>query len=125
MTDRNVRQGHLYERTNVSDSASIHQGDRYHIQNATFHLPATPHMQDIGWIESSTRLIANHEITENIPPSGRGVALLALDGVGASGMYSLYMLKHFMERVARAKNLKCVPKPCQFFNMIGGSGIGA
>ncbi|KAE8371346.1 acyl transferase/acyl hydrolase/lysophospholipase [Aspergillus bertholletiae] len=55
---------------------------------------------------------------------GRGLALLSLDGGGARGLSSLYILKNLMEQVAKAKGLEVIPKPCDFFDMIGGTSTG-
>lgn len=46
--------------------------------------------------------------------------LLSLDGGGIRGLSSLYILKRVMEAI----NLDSPPKPCEYFDMIGGTGSG-
>jgi predicted acylesterase/phospholipase RssA len=55
---------------------------------------------------------------------GRGLNLLSLDGGGIRGLSSLQVLKKILETVAREQNLTKPPKPCEFFNMIGGTSTG-
>jgi patatin-like phospholipase/acyl hydrolase len=51
---------------------------------------------------------------------GRELNLLSLDGGGIRGLSSLYILKRLMEAVDRDKP----PKPCDCFDMIGGTSTG-
>jgi patatin-like phospholipase/acyl hydrolase len=46
--------------------------------------------------------------------------LLSLDGGGIRGLSSLYILKHVMEAI----NPDSPPKPCEYFDMIAGTGSG-
>ncbi|GLA55428.1 hypothetical protein AnigIFM63604_002076 [Aspergillus niger] len=55
---------------------------------------------------------------------GRGIALLSLDGGGVRGLSSLHILKHLMERIKDEKGLAEEPKPCEYFDMIGGTSTG-
>ena len=55
---------------------------------------------------------------------GRGLNLLSLDGGGVRGLSSLQILKQLLEGVAREQDLEDPPKPCQFFDMIGGTRTG-
>lgn len=55
---------------------------------------------------------------------GRGLNLLCLDGGGIRGLSSLQILKTLLERVARERGLPQPPKPCEFFDMIGGTSTG-
>ncbi len=48
------------------------------------------------------------------------VRLLALDGGGIRGLSTLMILEQLMEAV----NLDDPPKPCEFFDMIGGTSTG-
>ena len=50
----------------------------------------------------------------------RRLRLLCLDGGGTRGFSSLLILKRLMEAVDYQKP----PKPCEYFDMIGGSGTG-
>ncbi|KAM7184720.1 hypothetical protein V8F33_012834 [Rhypophila sp. PSN 637] len=50
----------------------------------------------------------------------QGLIFLFLDGGGVRGLSSLYILKQLMESI----NLGSPPKPCQIFDMIGGTSTG-
>ena len=52
--------------------------------------------------------------------SERKLKLLCLDGGGVRGLSSLYLLQQLM----RAANPVSPPKPCNFFDMIGGTSTG-
>lgn len=52
--------------------------------------------------------------------SRQNVCLLALDGGGVRGLSSLIILKQLMETV----NQESPPKPCDYFDMIGGTSTG-
>ncbi|KAF5862575.1 hypothetical protein ETB97_011479 [Aspergillus alliaceus] len=52
--------------------------------------------------------------------SGRTINLLSLDGGGVRGLSSLIILKELMESIDR----ETPPKPCDYFDLIGGSGSG-
>ena len=51
---------------------------------------------------------------------GHGIRLLALDGGGVRGLSSLMMLQQLMA----AANRESPPKPCDYFDMIGGTSTG-
>lgn len=55
---------------------------------------------------------------------GRDLILLSLDGGGVRGLSSLKILKQLMERVAVTAGLDVPPKPCDYFDMIGGTSTG-
>ena len=55
---------------------------------------------------------------------GRDLNLLSLDGGGIRGLSSLQILKQLMESVASSKNLHDIPKPCDYFDLIGGTSTG-
>lgn len=55
---------------------------------------------------------------------GRDLNLLSLDGGGIRGLSSLQILKQLMERVRVECHLHTVPKPCEYFDMIGGTSTG-
>ena len=50
--------------------------------------------------------------------------LLSLDGGGIRGLSSLQVLKNILERIGREQGLQDPPKPCDFFDMIGGTSTG-
>ena len=50
--------------------------------------------------------------------------ILSLDGGGIRGISSLLILEHIMERIREAEGLDEVPRPCDRFDMIGGTSTG-
>lgn len=50
----------------------------------------------------------------------RDLCLLSLDNGGVRGLSSLQILKQLMETI----NPDDPPKPCDYFDMIGGTGTG-
>jgi patatin-like phospholipase/acyl hydrolase len=50
----------------------------------------------------------------------KDLCLLSLDGGGVRGLSSLLILKHLMEEIDPTSP----PKPCDYFDMIGGTGTG-
>ena len=55
---------------------------------------------------------------------GRELNLLSLDGGGIRGLSSLQILKQLMENVMVQNQLPSIPKPCDYFDMIGGTSTG-
>lgn len=51
---------------------------------------------------------------------GKDLCLLSLDGGGVRGLSSLAILKRLMETI----NPDAPPKPCEYFDMIGGTSTG-
>ena len=47
-----------------------------------------------------------------------------LDAGGIRGLSELILLKEMMERLKDHKKLDSVPRPCEVFDMIAGSGTG-
>jgi predicted acylesterase/phospholipase RssA len=54
------------------------------------------------------------------PTYGKELCLLCLDGGGVRGLSTLHILKRLMESV----NPNNPPKPCEYFDMIGGTSTG-
>jgi patatin-like phospholipase/acyl hydrolase len=50
--------------------------------------------------------------------------ILTLDGGGIRGLSSLYMLDDIMQELRRASGLPEPPRPCQYFDLIGGTSTG-
>jgi patatin-like phospholipase/acyl hydrolase len=50
--------------------------------------------------------------------------VLSLDGGGIRGLSSLLILEHLMERIRAAEGLHEVPRPCDRFDIIGGTSTG-
>ncbi|KAI9763834.1 MAG: hypothetical protein M1840_009088 [Geoglossum simile] len=55
---------------------------------------------------------------------GRDLCFLSLDGGGIRGLSSLQVLKQLMERIGAEAGLESPPKPCEIFDMIGGTSTG-
>jgi patatin-like phospholipase/acyl hydrolase len=51
-----------------------------------------------------------------------GLHLLSLDGGGVRGLSTLYILKGLMARLNHGRSFDL--KPCDVFNLIGGTGTG-
>ena len=47
-----------------------------------------------------------------------------VDGGGIRGISSLLILEHIMEKICEAQGLDNVPKPCEHFDLIGGTSTG-
>ncbi|CAE6509541.1 unnamed protein product [Rhizoctonia solani] len=54
-----------------------------------------------------------------------GLNLLSLDGGGVTGLSSLLILKELMSRAQKKDRRDTVPKPCELFDTIAGTGTGA
>ncbi|CAE6425927.1 unnamed protein product [Rhizoctonia solani] len=54
----------------------------------------------------------------------RGLRLLSLDGGGIRGLSSLLILREIMGRVKRDEGLPEAPRPCDYFDVIGGTSTG-
>ena len=55
---------------------------------------------------------------------GSKLCLLSLDGGGVRGLSSLIILRGVMERVNRGCSLEARLRPCQLFDVIGGTSTG-
>jgi patatin-like phospholipase/acyl hydrolase len=55
-----------------------------------------------------------------------GLCLLSLDGGGVRGLSSLYILKGLMTRLNDERHAAGLPqvKPCEIFDLIGGTSTG-
>jgi patatin-like phospholipase/acyl hydrolase len=60
------------------------------------------------------------------PLNSGGLCLLSLDGGGVRGLSTLYILKNIMDRLnhERKKNILPPVKPCEVFDLIGGTSTG-
>lgn len=61
------------------------------------------------------------------PVDSQGLCLLSLDGGGVRGLTTLYILKGIMARLNHARHadgLDTYLKPCQVFDLIGGTSTG-
>ncbi|KAH6973963.1 hypothetical protein EDB80DRAFT_868009 [Ilyonectria destructans] len=56
--------------------------------------------------------------------SPRLLRFLSLDGGGIRGLSSLLILEHVMEGIREAEGLEQVPRPCDRFDLIGGTSTG-
>jgi patatin-like phospholipase/acyl hydrolase len=51
---------------------------------------------------------------------GNDLRLLTLDGGGVRGLSALMILQELMEKI----DPDCPPRPCDYFDMIGGTSTG-
>lgn len=72
---------------------------------------------------SATPLAA---IDEANPVDKTGLCLLSLDGGGVRGLSALYILKGLMQRLNHERQRDELPevKPCEVFDLIGGTSTG-
>jgi len=55
---------------------------------------------------------------------GRGLRLLSLDGGGIRGLSELIVLREIMRRIKHDEGLDEAPRPCEYFDLIGGTSTG-
>ncbi|KAL5601378.1 uncharacterized protein BROUX77_005627 [Berkeleyomyces rouxiae] len=55
---------------------------------------------------------------------GPPLRILSLDGGGVRSLSSLLVLERIMEDLGKAKGLDKPPKPCEYFDLIGGTSTG-
>ncbi|KAL2890351.1 Nephrocystin-3 [Ceratocystis lukuohia] len=60
----------------------------------------------------------------SVVPSLQPPRILSLDGGGVRCLSSLLILENIMERIRDTEHLAEIPKPCEMFDLIGGSGTG-
>lgn len=53
-----------------------------------------------------------------------GLCLLSLDGGGVRGLSTLYILKDIMLQLNNARSTEGHLKPCDMFDLIGGTSTG-
>jgi patatin-like phospholipase/acyl hydrolase len=59
------------------------------------------------------------------PVDSKGLCLLSLDGGGVRGLSTLYILKGLMDRLnQRRAEGSPLKKPCEVFDLIGGTSTG-
>ena len=60
------------------------------------------------------------------PVDKTGLCLLSLDGGGVRGLFTLYILKGLMQRLNHELQREGLPtaKPCNVFDLIGGTSTG-
>ena len=50
--------------------------------------------------------------------------IIAADGGGVKGLAALLMLQRIFQSIKNDGGLPAVPKPCEYFDMIGGTSTG-
>jgi patatin-like phospholipase/acyl hydrolase len=60
------------------------------------------------------------------PVDTTGLCLLSMDGGGVRGISSLYILKSIMDQLNHVRGQNRLPrvKPCEMFDLIGGTSTG-
>lgn len=60
------------------------------------------------------------------PTDNNGICLLSLDGGGVRGLSALYILKGVMDQlnIERRRTGRAAAKPCEIFDLIGGTSTG-
>jgi patatin-like phospholipase/acyl hydrolase len=54
----------------------------------------------------------------------RSLRLLSLDGGGVKGLASLLILKRIFRTLQKVDGLDEIPRPCEYFDLIGGTSTG-
>ncbi|KAJ7443674.1 hypothetical protein FB451DRAFT_1376624 [Mycena latifolia] len=62
--------------------------------------------------------------TVPVDATRKGVRVLSLDGGGAGALSELIILDRLMYRIRTQLGLEITPHPCDYFELIGGSGTG-
>jgi patatin-like phospholipase/acyl hydrolase len=52
------------------------------------------------------------------------MAFIPSDGGGVRGLSELIILREIMRRIAYDENLEEMPRPCDYFDLIGGTSTG-
>jgi patatin-like phospholipase/acyl hydrolase len=70
--------------------------------------------------------LAAQQGRELSPLDQTGLCLLSLDGGGVRGLSTLYVLNGLMARLNHERQAKTLPpvKPCEIFDLIGGTSTG-
>ncbi|KAJ7443687.1 hypothetical protein FB451DRAFT_1568599 [Mycena latifolia] len=63
-------------------------------------------------------------MTVPVDATSKGVRVLSLDGGGAGALSELIILDRLMYRIKTQLGLEITPHPCDYFELIGGSGTG-
>ena len=71
-----------------------------------------------------TQSVATQHGSEPNPLDTTGLCLLSLDGGGVRGLSTLYILKSIMDRLSRQLKKNPPIKPCEVFDLIGGTSTG-
>lgn len=56
--------------------------------------------------------------------ASRPINILSLDGGGIRGVSTLLILEAIMEKIRDLKGLEASPRPCDYFDLIGGTSTG-
>ena len=72
------------------------------------------------------QVISTKHGKEPNPLDDTGLCLLSLDGGGVRGLSTLYILKSIMDRLNHDRMVADLPrvKPCEVFDLIGGTSTG-
>lgn len=60
----------------------------------------------------------------DVPIKEDNPRIISLDGGGARGLSSLLVLREIMEGIGSDRGASTAPRPCEYFDLIGGSGTG-
>ncbi|KAI5836290.1 FabD/lysophospholipase-like protein [Schizophyllum commune Tattone D] len=89
-------------------------------------MPVRPLSPASSWksLSSPTREAAIQEVYASLAVPGPGVRLLAFDDGGIRGLTMLLLLRKLFLRIQQASCLPAMPLPCEYFDIIAGSGTG-
>jgi Patatin-like phospholipase len=83
-------------------------------------------MTDAAMEQALAPTLAKEQGGEPNPVDNAGLCLLSLDGGGVRGLSMLYILKGLMTQLNQARQAADLPsvKPCEVFDLIGGTSTG-
>jgi len=70
---------------------------------------------------ANNRLLGLNRTVDRMPHIPK---ILSLDGGGVRGLSSLLILREIMEDVEQRLEADEIPKPCEYFDLIGGTSTG-
>lgn len=77
-----------------------------------------------GSVKGIALLLVFSLITGDTPQLKHTPRILSLDGGGVRGLSSLVILREIMEDIEQRTGAFETPKPCEYFDLIGGTSTG-
>jgi len=83
---------------------------------------------DAAPIDRPLRLLSLGKYTHRLTPFARGCRICdtecLIDGGGVRGLSTLLILRRLMRTIRREEDNYKLPKPCEYFDLIGGTSTG-
>ena len=75
-------------------------------------------------LQVNSLVLISSSLVGSVPEIKHCPRILSLDGGGVRGLSSLLILREIMEEIGRRSQAPETPLPCQYFDLIGGTGTG-